>query len=54
MSAKNAEDAIRIANNTPYSLGSNPWSSDLDRAKRLSRKIEAGQVIINGMVASDP
>jgi acyl-CoA reductase-like NAD-dependent aldehyde dehydrogenase len=53
ISAKNAEDAIRIANNTPYGLGSSLWSCDLAHAQRLSRKIEAGQVFINGMVASD-
>jgi len=52
--ARNAEDAINLANRTPYGLGSNLWTSDLDRAKRLSREIEAGQVFINGMVASDP
>jgi succinate-semialdehyde dehydrogenase/glutarate-semialdehyde dehydrogenase len=54
MSVKNAEEAIQAANNTPYGLGSNLWTSDLDRAKQLSRRIEAGQVFINGMVASDP
>jgi acyl-CoA reductase-like NAD-dependent aldehyde dehydrogenase len=54
MHAKNAEVAIRIANNTPYGLGSNLWSSDLDRAKHMSRKFEAGKVFINGMAASDP
>jgi len=52
--ARDAEDAIQLANRTPYGLGSNLWTSDLDRAKRLSREIEAGQVFINGMVASDP
>ena len=30
------------------------WTSDLENAKRLARKIEAGQVFINGIVASDP
>jgi acyl-CoA reductase-like NAD-dependent aldehyde dehydrogenase len=54
MNAKDAEDAIQIANSTPYGLGASLWSSDLDRAKNLSPKIEAGQVFINGMVASDP
>lgn len=52
--AKNTEDAISIANSTPYGLGSSVWTTDLESAKRLSRDIEAGQVFINGIVASDP
>jgi acyl-CoA reductase-like NAD-dependent aldehyde dehydrogenase len=52
--AKDVEEAIQIANSTPYGLGSNLWTSDVDRARQLSRRIEAGQVFINGMVASDP
>jgi acyl-CoA reductase-like NAD-dependent aldehyde dehydrogenase len=54
MKAGNAEDAIRIANATPYGLGASLWTRDLDRARNLAREIEAGQVFINGMVASDP
>jgi acyl-CoA reductase-like NAD-dependent aldehyde dehydrogenase len=54
MNARDAEDAIRVANSSPYGLGSNLWTSDLARARRLAREIEAGQVFINGMVASDP
>jgi acyl-CoA reductase-like NAD-dependent aldehyde dehydrogenase len=52
--AADAEEAIQIANNTPYGLGASLWTSDLKEAKRLARRIEAGQVFINGMVASDP
>ena len=52
--ARDAEEAIELANRTPYGLGSNLWTSDLAKAKQLARRIEAGQVFINGMVASDP
>jgi len=52
--AKNTEDAINIANRTPYGLGSSVWTTDTDSAKQLARDIEAGQVFINGIVASDP
>jgi succinate-semialdehyde dehydrogenase/glutarate-semialdehyde dehydrogenase len=51
---RDAEEAIQIANRTPFGLGSNLWTSDLDLAKQLARRIEAGQVFINGMTASDP
>ena len=52
--ATDAEEAITLANQTEFGLGSALWSRDLDRAKRLARKIDAGAVFINGMVASDP
>jgi acyl-CoA reductase-like NAD-dependent aldehyde dehydrogenase len=54
LKARDAGEAIRIANSSPYGLGSNLWTRDLDRARELAREIEAGQVFINGMVASDP
>jgi acyl-CoA reductase-like NAD-dependent aldehyde dehydrogenase len=54
MCARDAEDAVRLANSTPYGLGSALWTTDIKKAKHLARRIEAGQVFINGMVASDP
>jgi succinate-semialdehyde dehydrogenase/glutarate-semialdehyde dehydrogenase len=54
MRVSDAEEAIRVANSSPYGLGSNIWTSDLARARRMAREIEAGQVFINGMVLSDP
>ncbi len=54
MKAADAKEAIMTANLTPYGLGSSIWTSDIENAKRLARKIEAGQVFINGIVASDP
>ncbi len=50
---KDAEDALRVANDTEFGLGSNVWTSDVERAKRLAGQIEAGMVFVNGMVASD-
>jgi succinate-semialdehyde dehydrogenase/glutarate-semialdehyde dehydrogenase len=52
--ARNAQDAVRLANDTEYGLGAALWSRDISRAKDLARQIEAGSVFINGMVASDP
>jgi aldehyde dehydrogenase (NAD+) len=42
------DDAIRIANDSPYGLGGGVWSGDVDRAKRVARRIRTGQVDING------
>jgi len=52
--AKDPEDAVRLANDTEYGLGAAIWSSDLERAKQLASRIEAGAVFVNGLVASDP
>lgn len=52
--AENEEDAIRIANDTRFGLGSSIWSRDSGRAEMLARRIQAGCSFINGMVRSDP
>ncbi len=52
--AKDAEDAIRIANDSNYGLGASIWTQDLKLAEKLAGKIEAGAVFINGMTKSDP
>ena len=51
---RNAEEAIRLANQTEFGLGAALWTRDLDQARAFSRQIDAGAVFINGMVASDP
>ncbi|MFI4883933.1 MAG: aldehyde dehydrogenase family protein [Steroidobacterales bacterium] len=45
---RDEEEAIRIANDTPYGLQAYIWSGDLARANRVGRKIRAGRVTING------
>ncbi|MGW6056791.1 NAD-dependent succinate-semialdehyde dehydrogenase [Streptomyces sp. NPDC055189] len=52
--AADADEAITLANQTEYGLGAALWTSDLDRARRLARVLDAGAVFVNGMVASDP
>ncbi|RFS25033.1 NAD-dependent succinate-semialdehyde dehydrogenase [Chitinophaga silvatica] len=51
--AANEEDAISLANETNFGLGSALWTSDLDKAARLATQIESGNVFINAMVRSD-
>jgi aldehyde dehydrogenase (NAD+) len=41
------EDAVRIANDSPFGLAAYIQSSDLERARRMARKIRAGNVQIN-------
>ena len=52
--ARDADHAIDIANHTEYGLGAALWSRDLAAAKEMARRIEAGSVFVNGLVASDP
>jgi len=53
ISARDAENAVRIANDTPFGLGASIWTRDLDQAEKLAVAIEAGMVFINGLVKSD-
>jgi len=52
--AKDARDAIELANASSYGLGFSIWTRDEAQAERLAADVEAGAVFINGMVASDP
>lgn len=52
--AENEKDALNIANETRFGLGSSIWSTDVARAEHLATHIQAGCTFINGMVKSDP
>ncbi|KAF4981443.1 hypothetical protein FZEAL_2755 [Fusarium zealandicum] len=47
------EDAIRLANNTQYGLGSALFTTNLTRAHQVAKRIEAGMVWINSSNDSD-
>jgi len=50
---KDAEEALAVANDSDFGLGSSIWTGDVERGQRLAERVEAGLVFINGMVASD-
>jgi len=52
--ARDANDAVQLANDSKYGLGGSLWTRDIERAKRIARRLESGAVFINGMTASDP
>jgi succinate-semialdehyde dehydrogenase / glutarate-semialdehyde dehydrogenase len=45
------EEAVRLANDTPYGLGSYVFTDDEDQALRVADRIEAGMVFINAVGA---
>lgn len=51
---KNLQEAINIANDSPFGLGASAWTKDEQEIKELSSELEFGSVFINGMVKSDP
>lgn len=52
--ANDADEAIVLANRTSFGLGASIWTVDTDRGGALARRIDAGAVFVNAMVASDP
>ena len=48
----NEEEALRMANDSPYGLSASVWSADLVRAERVARKIQTGNVSINNVLAT--
>jgi succinate-semialdehyde dehydrogenase/glutarate-semialdehyde dehydrogenase len=48
------EEAIQLANDTPYGLGASVWTGDEEQARRVASRLHTGMVSINNMVKSEP
>jgi succinate-semialdehyde dehydrogenase/glutarate-semialdehyde dehydrogenase len=48
------DEAVRLANDSPFGLSSNVWTQDAAEQERCARDLEAGSVYFNGMTASHP
>jgi acyl-CoA reductase-like NAD-dependent aldehyde dehydrogenase len=51
--AADEDDAVRLANATPYGLGLSVWTADVERGAAVARRITSGTAFINAVVASD-
>ncbi|MFI5686905.1 NADP-dependent succinic semialdehyde dehydrogenase [Streptomyces sp. NPDC051636] len=52
--AEDLDEAVLIANDSPFGLSSNVWTRDEAEVDRFVRDLEAGAVYVNGMTASHP
>jgi succinate-semialdehyde dehydrogenase/glutarate-semialdehyde dehydrogenase len=54
LEVRDLDEAIQVANEVPYGLGSSVWTADTAERARLVDELEAGSTFVNGMVVSDP
>ncbi|MGA7827993.1 MAG: NAD-dependent succinate-semialdehyde dehydrogenase [Geobacteraceae bacterium] len=54
MAVCDIEQALAVANDTPFGLGASIWTADLSKGADMAARIESGAVFVNGMVKSDP
>ncbi len=54
IAARDEAEAVRLANDSPFGLGAAVFTTDQERGERVAARIEAGNVFVNALVASDP
>jgi acyl-CoA reductase-like NAD-dependent aldehyde dehydrogenase len=47
MKVKDADEAVRLANDSPFGLQASVWTKDAAKGERLARRVEAGTVTVN-------
>jgi acyl-CoA reductase-like NAD-dependent aldehyde dehydrogenase len=52
MRVRDAEEALRIANDTPTGLSGSVWSGDARRARDVARRLQAGSVCVNDVLVN--
>jgi acyl-CoA reductase-like NAD-dependent aldehyde dehydrogenase len=47
MKVADADEAVRLANDSPYGLGASVWTRDVTRGEAIARRVESGSVCVN-------
>ncbi len=51
---RDEEEALQVANGSPYGLGGSVWTRDTRRGEAFARRLQSGSAFVNGLVKSDP
>ncbi len=54
ITVKDTEEAIEVANDSPFGLGGSVWTRDVAKGEAVARQIETGAMFVNGLTKSDP